>query len=95
MTGVMVFGSTICYVPIFPLGQIVALPTFNDPHLAAVLLKKYFRDLPDPNFSPDVVPHHSTMPTSFPYRYGGYSIYPRYAPTSVEALRLHPQQHPK
>lgn len=28
----------------------VSLNTFNDPHLAAVLLKKYLRDLPDPIF---------------------------------------------
>ncbi|KAL4072880.1 hypothetical protein V8B97DRAFT_2023198 [Scleroderma yunnanense] len=31
-------------------GQVVTLQTFNDPHLAAVLLKKYLRDLPDPPF---------------------------------------------
>ena len=52
----MAFGSTICYVLIFPLGQIVTLPTFNDPHLAAVLLKKYFRDLPDPIFPETLYP---------------------------------------
>ena len=31
-------------------GNVVSLSTFNDPHLAAVLLKKYLRDLPDPIF---------------------------------------------
>ena len=35
---------------------IVTLPTFNDPHLAAVLLKKYFRDLPDPIFPETLCP---------------------------------------
>ncbi|KAF9013087.1 hypothetical protein BDQ17DRAFT_1396266 [Cyathus striatus] len=29
-------------------GNVVSLHTFNDPHLAAVLLKKYLRDLPEP-----------------------------------------------
>ena len=28
----------------------VSLGTFGDPHLAAVLLKKYLRDLPEPIF---------------------------------------------
>lgn len=31
-------------------GQVVSLETFNDPFLAAVLLKKYLRDLPAPLF---------------------------------------------
>ena len=31
-------------------GHVVSLDTFGDPHLAAVLLKKYLRDLPDPIF---------------------------------------------
>ncbi|KAF7297625.1 Rho GTPase-activating protein 8 [Mycena kentingensis (nom. inval.)] len=34
-------------------GNVVSLDTFGDPHLAAVLLKKYLRDLPDP-----VIPEH-------------------------------------
>jgi hypothetical protein len=29
-----------------PTGNVLSLETFNDPHLAAVLLKKYLRDLP-------------------------------------------------
>jgi Rho GTPase-activating protein 1 len=29
---------------------VVNLQTFNDPNLAAVLIKKYFRDLPEPIF---------------------------------------------
>ena len=29
-------------------GNVVSLETFGDPHLAAVLIKKYLRDLPDP-----------------------------------------------
>jgi Rho GTPase-activating protein 1 len=31
-----------------PSGNVVSLETFGDPHLAAVLLKKYLRDLPEP-----------------------------------------------
>jgi Rho GTPase-activating protein 1 len=31
-------------------GHVVSLDTFNDPHLAAVLIKKYLRDLPEPLF---------------------------------------------
>ena len=31
-------------------GNVVSLESFADPHLAAVLLKKYLRDLPDPIF---------------------------------------------
>jgi Rho GTPase-activating protein 1 len=31
-------------------GQVVSLDSFDDPHLAAVLLKKYLRDLPEPLF---------------------------------------------
>ncbi|KAI0297651.1 hypothetical protein BC826DRAFT_1090815 [Russula brevipes] len=31
-------------------GQVVSLDNFDDPHLAAVLLKKYLRDLPEPLF---------------------------------------------
>ena len=29
-------------------GQLVSLDSFDDPHLAAVLIKKYLRDLPEP-----------------------------------------------
>lgn len=31
-------------------GNVVSLENFADPHLAAVLLKKYLRDLPEPIF---------------------------------------------
>ena len=31
-------------------GQVVSLDRFDNPHLAAVLLKKYIRDLPEPLF---------------------------------------------
>ena len=34
----------------FVTGNVVSLETFGDPHLAAVLLKKYLRDLPEPIF---------------------------------------------
>jgi Rho GTPase-activating protein 1 len=38
------------------IGHVVSLNTFADPYLAAVLLKKYLRDLPDPLFPEKVYP---------------------------------------
>lgn len=38
------------------LGHMVFLETFGDPHLAAVLLKKYLRDLPEPIFPESLYP---------------------------------------
>ncbi len=38
------------------LGHVVSLQTFGDPHLAAVLLKKYLRDLPEPIFAENLYP---------------------------------------
>ncbi|KAI0337465.1 Rho GTPase activation protein [Trametopsis cervina] len=45
-------------------GNVVSLNTFADPHLAAVLLKKYLRDLPDPIFPENVYPliRHCPLP---------------------------------
>ncbi|KAH9949804.1 Rho GTPase activation protein [Amylocystis lapponica] len=37
-------------------GQVVSLETFGDPHLAAVLLKKFLRDLPTPIFPETLYP---------------------------------------
>ncbi|KAI0051443.1 RhoGAP-domain-containing protein [Auriscalpium vulgare] len=37
-------------------GHVVTLDNFNDPHLAAVLLKKYIRDLPEPLFPEALYP---------------------------------------
>ncbi|KAG5641048.1 hypothetical protein DXG03_006293 [Asterophora parasitica] len=37
-------------------GNVVSLDTFGDPHLAAVLLKKFLRDLPDPIFPENIYP---------------------------------------
>ncbi|KAF7306821.1 Rho GTPase-activating protein 8 [Mycena indigotica] len=37
-------------------GNVVSLDTFGDPHLAAVLLKKYLRDLPEPVFPENLYP---------------------------------------
>ncbi|KAF5371987.1 hypothetical protein D9615_008144 [Tricholomella constricta] len=37
-------------------GNVVSLDTFADPHLAAVLLKKYLRDLPEPIFPENLYP---------------------------------------
>jgi len=44
-------------------GQVVSLRSFNDPHLPAVLLKKYLRDLPDPPFPESLYPHIRRCPT--------------------------------
>ncbi|KAG6334840.1 hypothetical protein ID866_4245 [Astraeus odoratus] len=44
-------------------GQVVSLGTFNDPHLAAVLLKKYLRDLPEPPFPETLYPIIRQCPT--------------------------------
>ncbi|KAG1882797.1 hypothetical protein F4604DRAFT_1879434 [Suillus subluteus] len=44
-------------------GQVVSLQSFNDPHLAAVLLKKYLRDLPDPPFPESLYPDIRRCPT--------------------------------
>ncbi|KAJ3891785.1 Rho GTPase activation protein [Lentinula edodes] len=49
-------------------GNVVSLETFGDPHLAAVLLKKYLRDLPTPIFPEALYPviRRCPMPTSDP-----------------------------
>ncbi|KIK61692.1 hypothetical protein GYMLUDRAFT_243378 [Collybiopsis luxurians FD-317 M1] len=49
-------------------GNVVSLETFGDPHLAAVLLKKYLRDLPSPIFPESLYPaiKRCPMPTSDP-----------------------------
>ena len=49
-------------------GHVVSLETFGDPHLAAVLLKKYLRDLPDPLFHEDIygIIRKCPMPTNDP-----------------------------
>ncbi|KAF9026899.1 hypothetical protein BDP27DRAFT_1337162 [Rhodocollybia butyracea] len=49
-------------------GNVVSLETFNDPHLVAVLLKKYLRDLPTPIFPEALYPiiKKCPMPTSDP-----------------------------
>lgn len=44
-------------------GQVVSLQSFNDPHLAAVLLKKYLRDLPNPPFPESLYPDIRRCPT--------------------------------
>ncbi|CCL99730.1 uncharacterized protein FIBRA_01752 [Fibroporia radiculosa] len=44
-------------------GQVVSLETFGDPHLAAVLLKKYLRDLPTPLFPEHLYPIVSRCPS--------------------------------
>lgn len=44
-------------------GHIVSLETFGDPHLAAVLIKKYLRDLPQPIFPESLYPVIYRCPT--------------------------------
>jgi Rho GTPase-activating protein 1 len=45
---------------------VVSLDTFGDPHLAAVLLKKYLRDLPEPVIPESLYPvvRRCPMPSS-------------------------------
>ncbi|EIW59301.1 Rho GTPase activation protein [Trametes versicolor FP-101664 SS1] len=49
-------------------GHVVSLETFGDPHLAAVLLKKYLHDLPEPIFPERLYPviRRCPPPTSDP-----------------------------
>ncbi|KAG6887538.1 hypothetical protein C0995_014546 [Termitomyces sp. Mi166 len=49
-------------------GNVVSLKTFGDPHLAAVLLKKYLRDLPEPIFPEALYPliRRCPLPTNDP-----------------------------
>ncbi|KAJ7194233.1 hypothetical protein GGX14DRAFT_476661 [Mycena pura] len=49
-------------------GNVVSLDTFGDPHLAAVLLKKYLRDLPEPIIPESLYPivRWCPMPSSLP-----------------------------
>jgi RhoGAP domain len=50
------------------IGNVVSLDTFGDPHLAAVLLKKYLRDLPEPIIPESLYPliRRCPPPTSNP-----------------------------
>lgn len=64
----MIFPSfSVPYSHIF-LGNVVSLKTFGDPHLAAVLLKKYLRDLPEPIFPETLYPliRRCPLPTNNP-----------------------------
>ncbi|KAF8625974.1 hypothetical protein AX17_006698 [Amanita inopinata Kibby_2008] len=49
-------------------GNVLSLHTFEDPHLAAVLLKKFLRDLPEPIFLEKLYPliHRCPTPTTDP-----------------------------
>lgn len=43
-------------------GNVVSLDSFGDPHLAAVLLKKFLRDLPEPIFPESLYPVITACP---------------------------------
>lgn len=45
-------------------GHPVSLSAFSDPHIAAVLLKKFFRDLPEPIFHEAIYPIIRKCPVS-------------------------------
>jgi len=47
-------------------GNVVSLRTFGDPHIAAVLLKKFLRDLPDPIFPERLYPMIQRCPIPGP-----------------------------
>jgi Rho GTPase-activating protein 1 len=49
-------------------GQVVSLDSFDDPHLASVLLKMYLRDLPEPLFPEPLYPmiQQCPVPTEDP-----------------------------
>lgn len=49
-------------------GQTVSLSAWGDPHIAAVLLKKFFRDLPEPLFYEEMFPviRKCPIPTGSP-----------------------------
>lgn len=50
------YVNTFFDVCFFLIGNVVSLNTFGDPFLAAVLIKKYLRDLPDPIFPEKLYP---------------------------------------
>ncbi|KDQ15148.1 hypothetical protein BOTBODRAFT_131760 [Botryobasidium botryosum FD-172 SS1] len=47
-------------------GQAVSLPAFGDPHIAAVLIKKFFHDLPRPVFPDSIYPTIRRCPQPTP-----------------------------
>ncbi|KAG8214398.1 Rho GTPase-activating protein [Butyriboletus roseoflavus] len=75
-------------------GQVVSLETFDDPHLASVLIKKYLRDLPNPPFPESLYPVVRQCPTDFErsIRHGCCCIHPRYSPSAFDAMCIHPPE---
>ena len=49
-------------VDVHAVGHVVSLQTFGDPYLAAVLIKKYLRELPEPSFTEAMYPHIRRCP---------------------------------
>lgn len=68
MTEVYSFISSTNRINTIALGNVVSLETFGDPHVAAVLLKKYLRDLPEPIFPESLYPiiRRCPQPTNDP-----------------------------
>ncbi|KAG8733033.1 hypothetical protein FRC12_019002, partial [Ceratobasidium sp. 428] len=62
-------------------GNQVNLAQYADPHIAAVLLKKFLRDLPEPIFSGTLYPIIARCPPSTGWGVDGLSPDPRGAPT--------------
>ncbi|KAG8739574.1 hypothetical protein FRC10_005434 [Ceratobasidium sp. 414] len=62
-------------------GNQVTLSQYADPHIAAVLLKKFLRDLPEPIFSDTLYPVIARCPPSTGWGVDGFAPDPRGKPT--------------
>ncbi|KAG8714124.1 hypothetical protein FRC08_012339 [Ceratobasidium sp. 394] len=62
-------------------GNQVTLSQYADPHIAAVLLKKFLRDLPEPVFSDTLYPIIARCPPSTGWGVDGFAPDPRGKPT--------------
>lgn len=65
-TEVNLDSTSLIYVDMSTEGHVVSLDTFGDPHIAAVLLKKYLRDLPEPIFPENLYPVIRRCPSLSP-----------------------------
>ncbi|KAG9091697.1 hypothetical protein FRC06_000450 [Ceratobasidium sp. 370] len=67
-------------------GNQVTLSQYADPHIAAVLLKKFLRDLPEPIFSDTLYPLIARCPPSTGWGVDGLASDPRGKPTPGHSL---------